>query len=216
MVKKCMQCGKDFEGLKDSRFCCRSCAATYNNLHRVRRAPRTTIRRCAICGTECEASVHTSNNKVRCPNCQSKLSKQKQAALNMGITKCLCCSKDLSQTQTKYCSITCQHRLESKLKFIQLSEGTASGKLLTGAMRRILIELRGHKCECCGWDKINPKTGLRPLQIHHIDGDCLNNNLENLQVLCPNCHSLTDTFGASNSKSTRPKASQAGRYYEER
>lgn len=32
------------------------------------------------------------------------------------------------------------------------------------------------------------------LELDHIDGDCLNNRLENLRWLCPNCHSQTDTY----------------------
>ena len=55
-----------------------------------------------------------------------------------------------------------------------------------------LIEMRGHKCEKCQlteWQGV-PIT----LQVHHIDGDRTNNKLENLQLLCPNCHSLTDNF----------------------
>lgn len=33
-----------------------------------------------------------------------------------------------------------------------------------------------------------------PLELHHIDGDRFNNNLENLQILCYNCHALTNNF----------------------
>lgn len=52
--------------------------------------------------------------------------------------------------------------------------------------------VKEHRCEVCGnteWlgDPI-------PLEIHHIDGDRWNNVLENLQFLCPNCHSKTDNF----------------------
>jgi len=33
-----------------------------------------------------------------------------------------------------------------------------------------------------------------PLELHYIDGDHMNNNLLNLQLLCPNCHTLTDNY----------------------
>ena len=38
------------------------------------------------------------------------------------------------------------------------------------------------------------------LEIHHKDGDRTNNSLENLQLLCPNCHSYTPTFAKSGDK----------------
>lgn len=61
-----------------------------------------------------------------------------------------------------------------------------------------LVKLRGHKCECCGLSEWNnlPIT----LQAHHIDGDKTNNELENLSLLCPNCHSQTDNFCSKNIK----------------
>lgn len=38
-----------------------------------------------------------------------------------------------------------------------------------------------------------------PLELHHIDGNNKNNNLNNLQLLCPNCHALTNNYRAKNS-----------------
>ena len=38
------------------------------------------------------------------------------------------------------------------------------------------------------------------LQLHHIDGDHFNNELDNLKILCPNCHSQTDNFCGKNHK----------------
>lgn len=55
-----------------------------------------------------------------------------------------------------------------------------------------LINERGHKCESCFLTTWCDK--LIPIELHHIDGDRTNNNKENLQLLCPNCHSQTDNF----------------------
>ena len=38
------------------------------------------------------------------------------------------------------------------------------------------------------------------MELHHIDGDRTNHKLDNLQILCPNCHSQTATFRAKNIK----------------
>jgi len=49
-----------------------------------------------------------------------------------------------------------------------------------------------NKCECCGIVSWNNKDIA--LELDHIDGNNKNNNLCNLRILCPNCHSQTDTF----------------------
>lgn len=65
-----------------------------------------------------------------------------------------------------------------------------------GVLKDELIKLRGHRCEDCGlttW-----KNQPIPLEAHHIDGDRCNNRLDNLILLCPNCHALTPNYGAKN------------------
>jgi predicted HNH restriction endonuclease len=37
-----------------------------------------------------------------------------------------------------------------------------------------------------------------PLELHHKDGNRYNNSLNNLMLLCPNCHALTDNYRAKN------------------
>lgn len=54
-----------------------------------------------------------------------------------------------------------------------------------------------YKCENCGINEWDGKP-LR-LQVHHINGDHNDNRIENLQLLCPNCHTQTDTYAKSNS-----------------
>ena len=45
------------------------------------------------------------------------------------------------------------------------------------------------------------------LQVHHIDGNGFNNELSNLQLLCPNCHSQTDTYAGRNINNGKQKVS---------
>lgn len=54
------------------------------------------------------------------------------------------------------------------------------------------------KCEICGWNKRRLGEKYTPCELHHKDGNRTNHKLENLQLLCPNCHSLTSTHRAKN------------------
>ena len=120
---------------------------------------------------------------------------------------CLNCGKDLSNRQSKFCDLTCQHDYYYKEYIKRWKDGKENGAKgfydVSNYIRRYLYEKHNYKCEKCGWGEVNERTGNIPLQIHHIDGDCTNNKEENLQLLCPNCHSLTENFGSRNKNCTR-------------
>ena len=43
-----------------------------------------------------------------------------------------------------------------------------------------------------------------PLELHHKDGDPFNNELDNLSILCPNCHAFTDNYRSKNKRNVSP------------
>ncbi|NQV88932.1 MAG: HNH endonuclease [Parcubacteria group bacterium] len=55
------------------------------------------------------------------------------------------------------------------------------------------------QCEFCGWNK-KAKDGRIPVELDHINGDRHDHRLENLRILCPNCHSLQPTHRGKNIK----------------
>ena len=59
-------------------------------------------------------------------------------------------------------------------------------KIAQTVLIKRLKEIRDWKCEMCGLNEWMGKT--LPLEVHHIDGNNYNNELSNLQILCPNCH----------------------------
>ena len=61
--------------------------------------------------------------------------------------------------------------------------------------------LKRKYCEECKWAQTN-KDGYLPLELDHINGDRHDNRLNNLRVLCPNCHSLKPTHRGRNKKYT--------------
>ena len=69
-------------------------------------------------------------------------------------------------------------------------------KIKTANALNAIVSLRGYKCENCSLEEWQGEK--IPLEIHHIDGDELNSDLSNLQILCPNCHALTDNYKGKN------------------
>jgi hypothetical protein len=64
--------------------------------------------------------------------------------------------------------------------------------------------LKEAKCEVCGIIKWNGIPA--PLELDHIDGDHYNNSLDNLRIVCPNCHAQTPTnAGKNRKKKTKPE-----------
>lgn len=120
---------------------------------------------------------------------------------------CLECGSAIIESrknrQRKYCDNKCQV-LHQKATFIQRwksgEEKGYGGKNheVSGHIRQYLKDKRGNCCWKCGWCEVHPLTGLVPVQLNHIDGDATNCVEENLEFLCPNCHSLTPNFMALN------------------
>lgn len=78
------------------------------------------------------------------------------------------------------------------------------GRGRTNIKNRLLeAGLLARRCEICGLSEWRGKP--LSIQIDHINGVCDDNRLENLRMLCPNCHSQTETFAARNRKHHRSR-----------
>lgn len=80
--------------------------------------------------------------------------------------------------------------------------------IVSNHVRKYIFEKFECSCTRCKWSEKNEFTDSIPLEIDHIDGNPMNHKEENLDLLCPNCHSLTK--GHSTSKGN------GRRYYREK
>lgn len=148
--------------------------------------------KCNECGYQWEAlptSTLYSDYKHKCPNCGFKKGK---------IVKCAYCGKEIyrSNSQLKksksgfyYCSRECGNRHKNEL-IMEDNKNPCNYRLSA-------FKTYPHKCMVCGWDEDE-----RILEVHHIDENHSNNEINNLSILCPTCHRkitlgyyvLTDDF----------------------
>lgn len=199
---KCKNCGKEFTEKyspnSNGYFCCKKCAISFSRKHGK---DGTKIVRCIDCGKEIEVNIRASNKQCKCDDCRGYI---KPMQTHKRLTHCLNCEEELIKySQKKFCSYKCQTEYENA-KFIKdwkdgLISGSQKGyERISQPIRRYIFEKFDNKCTKCSWNQINPFSNKSTLTIEHIDGNPDNHKEENLTLLCPNCHSLTSTYGALN------------------
>jgi hypothetical protein len=171
--KLCLHCNKEvlippyrFEKFK---FCSRSCAYHYKEKH------EKVHLNCVICNKEFSVIPHRQKTAKYCSRkCYNK------SLIGRGSVKheCLHCHKefwDSPSKKRKYCSILCTGKSQKetfKPKFSTVRKAMIARGLLV-------------KCNRCGFDEFPQILG-----VHHKDRNRNNNEMDNLEVLCPNCHSM--------------------------
>ena len=138
--------------------------------------------KCPQCIEE-EKQVRYANTRteVECAYCHKKFYKANSKLENSKSGLYFCCRehKDMAQ------------RLESGDKF-QGIRPDHYGVVLSAysdGYRDLAFRHYPHKCAVCGYNE-EPKI----LQVHHKDSNRTNNTVENLCILCPNCHAKI-TYG---------------------
>jgi hypothetical protein len=152
---------------------------------------------CPNCGVSIITTIG-EDKKFCCRSCSTTYNNLKKSRENPKEVKlCKQCNSVIKEGEF-YCSIRCHHLFNNNIKLL-------SGVACSANVRKYLIKTHGSKCMECGWDKINPTSGKVPIELEHIDGNSENNQLDNVKLLCPNCHSLTPTYKGLNRGKGRHK-----------
>ena len=172
--------------------------------HAARRAARIAAwnenpKRCECCGAV------FAYDKRRLRFCNKRCAVRVNNAARRRILKCVRCESPLGSAnpyQHKYCSRSCHHQHAYEQRITAWKDGTISvihsTEKLPNWIRRYMLKKANFACSQCGWARVHKWTKRSPLHVDHVDGNARNNAEGNLRVLCPNCHSLTPTFGGSN------------------
>lgn len=111
----------------------------------------------------------------------------------------------------------CKKKIKIKTRFgyeeyIKMwKEGTVTGGkgdkqghgCVSTHVRAYIFKKFNYKCSKCKWTKLNVYTNTIPLEVDHIDGNSMNHKEDNLDLLCPNCHSLTKGHSTSKGNGRR-------------
>ena len=124
------------------------------------------------------------------------------------VGSCQQCGQVLSsKREIRFCNPKCHADYVYEKYIAEWKAGNCTGGSCTGDVsghvRRFLFLKYENRCSKCGWDELNLSTGLIPLEVNHVDGNCSNHIEDNLELICPNCHSLTPTFRSLNKGSKR-------------
>lgn len=110
----------------------------------------------------------------------------------------------------RYCSISCSHKYAYHrfiAEWLAGAHNVTTSDSTNKRIRRYLFEINDSRClrPHCRWGEVHPVTGKVPLTVNHINGDPYDNRPENVELICPNCHSLTPNYCALNKGSGRKR-----------
>lgn len=163
----------------------------------IRDSYRLSPKLCAECG--CELPFEKRSNKYCCMSCAAISRNTGRNTSDKGTFTCKCCGSEAVDARYSgdrvFCSLACQAEFKTQDNYSRWISGE-SAPVSARALRRLITIRDGYSCRDCGISDWNGKHIT--LEVEHISGDSDDNSPDNLCLLCPNCHSQTDTFKGKN------------------
>lgn len=165
-----------------------------------------------FCSRSCAAKF---NNLHRSAESRLKQQQTIRKTYNTQIFKhtCVECNNVFEvkdRNNRTFCSSACQSLHKRKDTELRILNGTCKNNL---ALKRYIIDQSGYFCSECNLSEWRDKPIT--LELDHIDGDPSHNQLCNLRLLCPNCHSQTPTFRFKSRTHSEVKQDSRSTYHRE-
>lgn len=111
---------------------------------------------------------------------------------------CKCCLEEFDYTKTRgktFCSLECRdvYKKNNTIYNWLVNNYFSYGKRITKWQKEFVKKQNKYTCSNCN-------KQFKNVQIHHINGNNLDNRYANLTLLCPNCHSLTHNYSRRKTK----------------
>ena len=190
-TKLCFECQTEITSKYGKKFCSIKCSA----LHASKISAETTRRDKSYPCEECGKTFQRKDKRSRFCSHSCAAKHNNRIKSEAARHKCSGCDSSIFLRHS-YCSPAC--KTSHKIR-MWLSGGFDATKKhsISKFIRDYILEISEYKCEKCGYDT-KRDDGTSILQVHHKDGDWQNSRSENLECLCPNCHALTENYGARN------------------
>lgn len=230
MQRACDQCSSLYEA--ESRylnrgqglFCSRKCSGEYqSHVRAMIREPNSVCAYCSIPFWRVPSKANRTT-MVFCSKEHHALASRHDSAVDFKVgpnpsgtrARCVTCKKSIAGHLTLCRICSKEQKIQCWLRGdLNITRSANNGEPKT-FVKEYLIKSRGDACEECGFNKHGPFGSI--IQMDHIDGNYLNNSLDNLKLLCPNCHAMTPTYGSRNKSGGRTfrRKVGAGRSSDER
>jgi len=208
----CKICNKEFVGYGNRKTCSQTCKSKYyqqklkgKNNPNYKHGKHFEENRCKTC------NILIDYRASKCKQCAGLLSiitkeeieeaaKETTSYVLMG--QFLNISRQTAKSLVEKFNIDISHFRPSRGRKLGIKDILTNGTKARNATVFHCILDNNLLLKECAKCKLKDKWNGRPirLNLHHINGNNKDNRIENLQILCPNCHSQTDNFTGRNRK----------------